>query len=382
MRAEERSSPLAATPVQSTFDAYANSGDTHGMRPAIAHINIEHLKHNYRLLRQHAGKAEVMAVVKANAYGHGLDIVAPALFEEGCRHFAVTDAVEGQHLRAILPDADSITLLSGIFGQDEAQLARTQGLTPAITRPQQATWLAEEGFTGKIWIKVNTGMQRLGADDPQELLQLCRSKGIGIAGLMSHLACADTPEHPLNRLQADEFEKLHQMLGGGLPASLLNSAGIIALPQAAHEFVRPGIALYGSEPVAVEPLGLKPVMQLTGSVIQVRNIEQGVSLSYGASYTAPKAMQVATISLGYGDGLPRRLSNRGFAVKDDMRYPIVGRVCMDYCLLDCTEQPLMPGDEVEFWGGTELADNVARSLDTISYELFTGVNSRVARRGI
>lgn len=382
MRAEE---PVATEPTATShvaFDESANSGDTHGMRPAIAYIHTEHLKQNYRLLRQHAGSAQVMAVVKADAYGHGLDIVAPALFEEGCHHFAVTDATEGERLRNILPDAESIALLSGLFEPADAKLARIHSLTPVIIREEQAGWLTDEKFSGKVWIKVDTGMQRLGADDPQSLLQVCRNAGIEIAGIMSHLACADTPEHPLNRLQADEFERLHQILGNNLPASLLNSAGIVAMPQAAHDFVRPGIALYGAEPVGAEPLGLKPVMQLTGSVIQVRDIDKGVSLSYGASYTAPKPMQVATISLGYGDGLPRRLSNRGKAAKGDALYPIVGRICMDYCLLDCTQAPLSPGDTVEFWGKHIVADSVARQLETIPYELFTGISNRVFRRGI
>lgn len=378
MRAEAHAADSAA--CHPGFDAIPDSGDTHGMRPAIAYIHIDHLKHNYRLLRQHAGGADVMAVVKADAYGHGLALVAPALREEGCRHFAVTDATEGERLRAMLPDAQSITLLSGLFDPQDAQLARQHALTPVVIRQEQLTWLTEAAFGGKVWIKVDTGMQRIGADDPQSLLNHCRNSGVDVAGIISHLACADTPEHPLNRLQAEEFERLHQMLGGNLPASLLNSAGIVALPQAAHDFVRPGIALYGCEPVASEPLGLKPVMQLTGSVIQVRNIEKGVSLSYGASYTAPHAMQVATVSLGYGDGLPRRLSNLGHAICADVRHPIVGRICMDYCLLDCTAHPLTPGDTVRFWGDNLPADAVARQLDTIAYELFTGINRRVCRR--
>jgi len=354
--------------------------DTNGMRPAIASINIANLRHNYRLLDSRTEEAEIMAVVKANAYGHGLELVAPALFEEGCRHFAVTDASEGARTRSLVPEADSIVLLSGIFDSSDADLACRHRLTPVVIHEDQVKLLQQAGFTGLVWIKVNTGMQRLGADTPEELIELCRSHGIKLAGIMSHLACADTPEHPLNRAQAEEFSSLHQQLAPQSAASLLNSAGIATMPEHGFRFVRPGLALYGAEPVPAEPMGVRPVMQLTGQVIQVRQVSEGASLSYGASYTATDDMSVAIVSLGYGDGLPRLLSNRGFAVYRGERLPIVGRVCMDFCLLDCSQTALQPGDTVEFWGETLRASDIADSIDTIAYELFTGINARVQRR--
>ena len=362
------------------FDAVTPYHDTNGMRPAIAYINLANLKHNFQLLENRSGNSEIMAVVKANAYGHGLDLIAPALFDAGCRHFAVTDAVEGEKARKLLPEAESIVLLSGIFDPGDAKLCSIHHLTPVTTHPYQIELLQKEKFRDSVWIKINTGMQRLGADDPKQLIELCRTQDIKLAGIMSHLACADTPEHPLNSAQADEFSTLCQQLDPRLPSSLLNSAGLVSLPDQTHDFIRPGIALYGAEPVPAEPLGLKPVMQLTGQVMHVRQISKGVSLSYGASFTAKNQMDVAVVSLGYGDGLPRHLSNQGFAFHGENSFPIVGRICMDFCLIDCTRQPLKAGDTIEFWGEKQNANDTAHSIGTIAYELFTGIDQRVCRK--
>jgi len=350
------------------------------MRPAIASININNLLHNYRLLEKRAGNAEVMAVVKANAYGHGLDIVAPALFDAGCRHFAVTDATEGLTARELVPEAKSIVLLSGVFDSSDAEKAATRNLTPVVVDPEQVQLLAGAGFSGSVWVKINTGMQRLGAEDAAGLIDICDAADISISGIMSHLACADTPEHPLNRVQCDDFTNLHRQLAAHVPASLLNSAGMVSLPDHTFEYVRPGIALYGIEPVAVEPLGLRPVMKLSGKVIQVQQVEKGAGISYGASFTAPSDMQIAVVSLGYGDGLPRLLSNKGHAVAEGSKLPIVGRICMDFALLDCGDSNVRTGDMVEFWGENCYAGDVADSIGTIAYELFTGITERVTRK--
>ncbi len=361
------------------FDVIPPYNDTNGMRPATAYINIANLKYNFDLLNKRAESSDIMAVVKANAYGHGLHLIAPALFDAGCRHFAVTDAEEGKKTRELLPEAKSVVLLSGVFDASDAQSACSHRLTPVITHAHQVKLLHTAGFTDSVWIKINTGMQRLGADHPAQLIKLCHENDIQLAGIMSHLACADTPEHPLNNVQAREFSKACQQLDSKLPSSLLNSAGLVALPEQTHDYIRPGIALYGSEPVPQEPLGLKPVMQLTGQVTHVRQISKGVSLSYGASFTAPDQMHIAVISLGYGDGLPRHLSNQGQAFHGRDSFPIVGRICMDFCLIDCTHKVLKPGDTVEFWGAQQSAADVAQSIDTIAYELFTGIGPRVFR---
>jgi len=353
-------------------------------RPAIALINLDHLRHNYRLLAQLATPACIMAVVKANAYGHGLDLVAPALFDAGCRSFAVSDAKEGALLRKLLDTSDKmqtaeVTLLSSIFDAEGAALATTHKLIPAVTNPNQITLLQQARFNGAVWIKVDTGMNRLGADNPEAAIQQCRQAGIRIRGIMSHLACADIPEHPLNRQQAARFEQLRTNIAPELPASLLNSAGMVTMPDQRLDVVRPGLALYGSEPVPGQPLGLKPVMCLTAEVIQIRQIEAGDTISYGASFTAPGRMRIAVVSAGYADGIPRALSNCGHAIHHGDLLPITGRVCMDYTMLNVTDTDIECGDNVEFWGNQLTANSVAAMIDTISYTLFTGVGERVQR---
>jgi alanine racemase len=355
-------------------------------RPAIAHIHLDNLRHNYRLLERHAGTASVMAVVKADAYGHGLALVAPALFAAGCRHFGVTDAGEGARLRALLPDRNAaapsaIYLLSGIFDAEDAGLAAAHALTPVIAETVQADRLQRAGFTGAVWIKVDTGMGRLGSPAPGDLAETCLRHGMRVEGILSHLACADEPDHPLNAVQAAQFTALLQGFPAGTRASLLNSAGMLIRPDMAGDLVRPGIALYGAEPIPGRPMGVRPVMTLSGQVMQVRHLAKNGSVSYGASFVAPQDMPVATVCIGYGDGLPRGLSNRGAGILGSTPLPIIGRICMDYVMLDARDAPsIAPGDRIEFWGESLPANAVAESLDTIAYTLFTGVAHRVVRK--
>jgi len=356
-------------------------------RPAIAYIYLEHLRHNYRVLKKKAGKTVVMAVVKANAYGHGLDLIAPALMDEDCQSFAVTDAEEGMRLRRILGNRPDIVILSGIFDTEDAGLCCESGFTPVVTEPWQINTLKNASFTGHVWLKVDTGMHRLGCEDVVRMHMVCKKNNIGIAGIMSHLACADEPEHPLNRQQVEAFQQYRTALPEPVPASLLNSAGLVSMTEHAMDVVRPGIALYGAEPVRKRPLGLQPVMQLTSRIMQIRNIRKEETISYGASFTAPKNMRIAVAALGYADGLPRSLSNRGMAIPTnnqdkDAILPIVGRVCMDYCLLDARHVSLAVGDTVEFWGEAIAAVDVARQAETIAYELFTGVGERVMHKAV
>lgn len=323
-----------------------------------------------------------MAVVKANGYGHELFLIAPALFNEGCRSFAVTDAPEGAELRAILGSYQKveITLLAGIFDKEDAELARQNKLTPAITEQAQIRLLQAAGFQGSVWMKIDSGMNRLGAANPEQLVHLCSEASIRVRGLMSHLACADEPNHPMNQQQVERFNNDCDNIAPDLPRSLLNSAGLISTPEHRLDIVRPGIALYGAEPVVEKPIGLKPVMTITGEIMQVRDVSAGSSVSYGATFIAKKAMKIAVVGLGYADGIPRGLSNHGHVFSNGETFPIVGRICMDYTMIDVSDSDAKQGDKVEFWGEHILANEVAQSLDTISYTLFTGVGERVRRK--
>lgn len=365
------------------FDQCLFKRKTNAMRPAALTIHLGHLALNYRLLRTCALPSEIMAVIKANAYGHGLLDVADALMQEGCKTFAVTDATEGVLLRQHTHQDINIILLSGIFDAEDACLCKTYQLIPVLSQIEQLNYLKSTHYAGHIWLKVDTGMSRIGVASLGDFVTQIQDYPFHIAGIMSHLACADTPEAPLNRMQLDAFRQLQQTTN--FPAySLLNSAGLIGLSsQINTDIVRPGIALYGDEPIPSQPLGLKPVMQLSSKIIQLRPIKKGQGVSYGATWIAPTDMQIAVVAMGYADGLPRLLSNQGEVLHKSGRLPIVGRICMDYCLLAVTTNTVQTGDEVIFFGYTQhapTATEVAQQCQTISYELFTGMQSRLTRQ--
>jgi len=352
-------------------------------RPISAQICLSHLRHNYQLLRERAKPASIMAVVKADAYGHGLDIVAPELSAEGCSEFAATDIAEGVRLRNILTDdKTSVAVLAGVFDLEDARAAGDYELCPVICSDWQLDLLRDSGFTGRVWLKVETGMHRLGAHDAKTLYEKISQAGITVVGIMSHLACADTPDHSLNAEQKKNFARIHAQLDETLSGSLLNSAGIAAMAEQHWDVVRPGIALYGVEPATGMKLGFKPVMHFSSQIIHIQNLSAGDSVSYGATFTARDATCIAVVAAGYSDGLPRSLSNHGNAIWRGIKLPIIGRVCMDYCMLDMGGHFPNIGDDIEFWGEELPASEVARQAGTISYELFTGVNARVPRQAV
>jgi alanine racemase len=341
------------------------------------------LRHNYALLKNKAQGAQIMAVVKSNAYGHGLAPVSQALYQAGCRSFAVTDAEEGCLLRPHLPDDAEIVLFSGVFDEADAKLCQQHQLTPVLTEPYQLTYLIKQSFHGKVWIKVDTGMHRLGVESAQTLSHAIQAQpNIQLIGIMSHLACADSPEHPLNQQQILSFQTIQSQYQA--PAySLFNSAGLIALSDKLNtQVMRPGIALYGMEPIESQVIGLKPVAQLSSRIMQIRDIKQGESVSYAASWVALHDMRIAVVAMGYADGLPRLLSNQGNVLCQNVVLPIVGKVCMDYCLLGIDHANVHVGDEVLFFddkSNLPKANQVAQQCQTISYELFTGLGARLNR---
>ncbi len=354
-------------------------------RPVVARMCGGALRHNYQLIRSQAGDAQVMAVVKADGYGHGLAETADVLRQEGCRSFAVTDAGEGVRLHGVLAERMKeepceITLLSGVFDDEDARGVVEYGLTPVIHDKEEIARLRRVRFHGPLWLKMETGMNRLGADPARQLLDRCYRCRWPVRGLLSHLACADDAAHPLNGQQIERMRSHLNLLGPGLSGSLLNSAGIVNFPEAAFDVVRPGIALYGGQPVAARAIDLQPVMCLEAEIMQIHRVDAGASVSYGAEFVAEQPMRVAVVAAGYGDGIPRSLGEHGGAVscKGEL-LPIVGRICMDYTMIDVSGSSARVGDPVQFWGDVVSADAVATQCGTISYELFTGVNRRVRR---
>ncbi|MDX8394193.1 MAG: alanine racemase [Mariprofundales bacterium] len=363
------------------------------MRSVFVNIHQAAVQHNYRLLATRAGRATTIAVVKADAYGHTLVAIIPALYQAGCRHFAVTDANEGMRLRLILSQlgdnkkTSTILLLSGIADKEDARLCKEQQLTPVLAQNWQISALQAVAYHGYVWIKIDTGMQRTGALKPLDFFTACRYAGLQVQGILSHLACADTPPHPLNMIQIERFQQWRLRFSAvfsnilanrdNIQYSLLNSAGLAAFPKHVMNAVRPGIALYGAEPCSNISLGLMPVMHFGASIVQCRDVLAGESIGYGASFVARSIVRIGIVSAGYADGVPRLLSNKGSIMWQNNRLAIIGRVCMDHCMIDLTNTKAEVGDKVWFWNQCLTANEVANTAQTIAYELFTSISQRV-----
>lgn len=322
-------------------------------------VDLDALAANFRRLCESASGGSA-AVVKANAYGLGVAPVARRLAEEGCRQFFVATDAEGRELRRILPDAETFDIFVFSGAVDGG------GLIPVVNRSDQIR-------PGPIALHVDTGMQRLGFDN---LDAAAIPSDTEVRLLMTHLACADTPDHPLNQEQLARFQAFAARFPG-VPTSIGNSAAILS---GVEGIGRPGIGLYGGNPFAGLHNPMRCVATLEGEVLQVRETPAGVSVGYGATHVTARDTVIAVVGIGYADGVPRVLSNRGEAACGETRAPIIGRVSMDLTLVDVTGlPPVQPGDWVEFFGHRIGIDEVAAWAGTISYEILTGVGNRVSR---
>jgi len=351
---------------------------------AILRIDLAALAENYRILARHgAAGVGCAAVVKADGYGLCLDQVAPALWSAGCRTFFVAQLEEGTTLRDLLPEAE-IHVLGGLLpGLEDAFLAHR--LTPTLNSLGEIEiWAAHAGRQSKplaAGLHVDTGMCRLGLP-PEELDRLAgdldRLAGIELASLISHLACAEQSDHPLNARQLAAFKDARAHLPA-CPASLANSSGIFLGPDFHFDLLRPGVALYGANPTPGRTNPMRDVIRLEARVWQVREARPGDTVGYGATYEVTRPMRIATVALGYGDGYPRALSNRGEVHVDGQAAPVIGRVSMDSTTIDVSALPegkLRPGTLVEVVGPNNPIDRVAAAAGTIAYELLTQLGSR------
>ncbi|WP_181707762.1 alanine racemase [Chthonobacter rhizosphaerae] len=352
-------------------------------------VDLSALVGNWRTIRSRVGAAEAAAVVKGDAYGIGLEPAARALHAAGCRTFFVALPRGGVRLRAVLPDA-VIYVLNGFF--DGAGPVYTAArLRPVLgSRAEVDAWLAETGGSGEpAAIHVDTGMNRLG---------LTRDEAVAVAAdagllarlrpalVMSHLACADAPGHPLTAEQIRRFTEVRALFPG-VPGSLSNSAGVDLGPEVHHDLVRPGIALYGARWAADRP-PLEPVATLEGRLIQVNEVPAGAAVGYGAAFRAERPSRIGIVSVGYADGYLRRAgaSDAGpgaSAAIGGMRVPLAGRVSMDMLAVDLTDAPAelcRRGGWVELFGRTVPVDEVAGHAGTIGWELLTGIGDRYERR--
>lgn len=358
---------------------------------AVLTIDLVAVKENWRRLKARAGVAECGAAIKGNAYGLGVAPVARALWEAGCRSYFVARPKEGEELRAILPGA-VIYVLDGLF-KGQAEFYAKLDLTPALISIDEAReWAAFGRVYGRklpCAVHVDTGINRLGfsmAELDELLADRFTLEGLNVALVMSHLACADDPPHPLNKRQADAFRAVRTKFPG-VPASLANSSGIFLGPEFTHDLVRPGIALYGGNPTPNVANPMLAVAILDGAVMQLRNVAAGDTVGYSATWQAMQPARIAILGAGYKDGVPRTLSSRepggpAQVFINGRRCPIIGRISMDMMAIDVTDLPegsVTRGTRAEIIGRNIAIDEAAQWAGTISYELLTRLGSRYAR---
>lgn len=357
--------------------------------PARLTVRLGALAANYRTFQRLSGNAAVAGVVKADGYGTGALEAAKTLRGIGCDSFFVARLSEGIAVRKIVPDA-RIFVLDGVQHETLPALV-SHKLTPVLNSLEQiALWggAASKARTEyDAAIHFDTGMNRLGLPH-DELNTLAnesnsRLRGIRIALLMSHLACADDSESDMNREQFARFKAALARLPAA-PASLASSGGVLLGKDYCFDMVRPGIGLYGGNPqVSGKPNPFDVVAVLTGKILQLRRVDTGGSVGYGATYRIGRDTVLATVALGYADGLMRAMSNNGFGAIAGHRAPIVGRVSMDLVTLDVTDVPssaLKVGADVEFFGDTIALEEAAATANTASYEVITSLGPRIPRR--
>ena len=347
-------------------------------RPIQAHIDLSALQNNLRVARRLAS-SRIMAVIKANAYGHGLLRAAEALDEaEG---FALLDVRDAVALREA-GFRQTILLLEGFFSAGELPLLAEYELSTVIHSPQQLAML--DAFprrkTLPVWLKINTGMNRLGfapEQVPAVMEKLKSHAAVGEVTLMTHFSHADEPEGVAEQLE--RFKGLTAAYRA--PRSLANSAALLRYPATHSEWVRPGIMLYGASPFAdtsAQQFGLRPVMTLTSEVISVRELKAGDRVGYSGLFKADRTMRIGTVACGYADGYPRHAPTGTPILVNGQRTRTLGRVSMDMLGVDLGELPDADvGSRVTLWGAGLAVEEVANAAGTISYELMCALTARV-----
>lgn len=355
----------------------------------VLKVNLSALRRNWRVMRERFSGQDCGAVVKANAYGLGVAPVVQSLYSEGCRQFFVATYDEAIQVKRLIPESVDIFVLQGVCPGMEQRFC-DEDLVPVIFSTEMLRrWMAVAVIgRRRCALKINTGMNRLGLE-PEDFLafadEVAFPQTIGVELVMSHLACADEPQHPLNISQLERFRPIVEMVRQRFPQtriSLANSAGIF-LGDAWHfDLARPGIALYGGSCVPELRARLSTVVTLKLPVIQLRTIFAGESVGYGGDFVAQEEMRIAIVSGGYADGLLRRLAPR-FAGWCEWYLPMLGRVSMDSCAFDVSQLPseILPreGDFIEIIGDHVSLDDAAKAADTISYELLTRLGDRLQK---
>lgn len=353
-------------------------------RATVARINLEALRHNYLKAAELAGGAKAMAVIKADGYGHGIRDVARVL-QDLAPKFAVAcieEAVAIREAGVLTP----VALLQGPHSEQDLAVSARENFEPVIHSEHQLHWLQHAKATPALWIKVNTGMNRLGFSPEHlgDVMAFLSSAGLlhKLTGFVTHFACADDAQSDNTARQTECFVRA---LGPwpDLARSVANSAAHFLEGQPLFDWTRPGIMLYGGSPMIGKlgpDLGLESVMTLEAELTSVRTVKAGESVGYGGSWTAPVPTKMGIVAIGYGDGYPRHAGTDTPAWVNGRRIRLIGRVSMDMLAVDLSEAPdAQPGDKVELWGPHVSVDEVAQHAGTIGYELLTGVTARVPR---
>ncbi len=342
--------------------------------PAKLTVNLSAIRANFCLLRARHAKQNIAAVVKANAYGLGVAAVSAAIWDEGGREFFVATLEEAVELRGVLPQA-KIYVFQGIFSGEEAEFTKHR-LIPVLNSLEQ---VEKYGRGGEIVIHIDTGMTRLGLceTDLSRLPSFHKSQSILI---ISHLACANNPEHPKNIEQLTRLRKALALFPSA-KVSFANSSGLFLSEGFHFDLGRPGCALYGINPTD----GQNPMQQvatLCAPILQIRELDRAETVGYSATYAAQKGSRIAVVGMGYADGYFRHLSNQGFVYIAGYKSPVLGRVSMDMVAVDVSkihEAQLSPETRAEFINAEQTVDDVANQANTIGYEVFTRIGQRVKR---
>ncbi len=362
-----------------------------------AEIDLSRLRSNYKSIRRGVdGSADVMCVVKADAYGHGAERCAVALYEAGARWFAVSCLEEAMQIHAAFESRlyyGTKILILGYTPPENAGILARYDIRQTVFSLQYANALSraaeEQGCAVRVHFKLDTGMNRLGFDAYDDAVEniIDSSKLIGITpeGIFTHFACADEDDDAKTRHQYELFEQVEAELslrGLRLLRHVCNSAAIMKYPEYHLDLVRAGLILYGLAPYAVNvsEFGLAPVMTFKSMISHIHTVRAGDRVSYGGIYTAPRDVTAATVPVGYADGFLRHFADAGVYI-NGCHAPIIGRICMDQCVVDCTDIPSVNiGDEVVIFGGDpSRLQRLARAAQTINYELVCLIGKRVSR---
>jgi alanine racemase len=361
-------------------------GDPANLAGALLEIDLGGIAANWRLLRDKAAPAGCAAVVKADAYGLGAQRVGATLAAAGCRRFFVATLGEGIALRPVLPAACEIAVLNGPVRGSAEEFAERR-LVPVLNDPGQiADWAGLGARRGPppAMLQIDTGMARLGLT-LREFDRFVEARGengaIAWRALLSHLACADTPDHPMNEAQRLRFGAARARLAGW-PASLAASSGIFLGAGFHFDLVRPGAALYGVNPQPGTPNPMRQIVRLNARILQIREVDAGQPVGYGAAHVMAAAGRLATVAVGYADGWLRSSSHRGVGVIGGRRVPLLGRVSMDLAVFDVSgidPRLAQPGGFIQLLDEAHGIDAAGAEAGTIGYEVLTALGRRYHR---